>query len=99
MGCAILMGMGERERPDTLVSILKAVCDNMRSDEEKEHLKMVGRELYIRTVALPLALLRHPIAAIRAGLMIGDEETQRHDFETLRSMPQPSFLRGSQKFK
>lgn len=89
--------MRDRERTDTLVGVLKAICDDARSDESKEHMKMVGRELYIRAVHVPLALILHPIAMTRAGLMIGSKETQEKDWETLRKVPQPSFLRQRPK--
>lgn len=89
--------MRDRERKDTLAGTVRAMCRDTRSDETREFMKMLGKEAYMRFVFIPLALVRHPVAMIRAGLLIGSRESQEKDWETLRKMPQPSFIRGREK--
>lgn len=85
--------MKERARPDTLVGTIRSVWQYAKSDEAVAFRKEVAIEAYMRFVGVPLAFVFHPIALMRAGFLIGDQASQQRDWETLRSMPQPWFLR------
>ncbi len=91
--------MKDREQGDTLVDTIRTMLKEIRSEQSREDQKMVMREFYIRFVHVPLAFVLHPIAMTRVGLLIGSKESQEKDWETLRRVPQPSFLRGGQRLK
>lgn len=79
----------------TLSSMVRAMCEDMKSDQHKKNLKMIGTLLF----RAPLGGVLHPIASIRTTLIIGNKETQEKDWAALRKTPYPSFLRprGGQK--
>lgn len=91
--------MRDREPTDTLVGTLRGVWQEIRSDESREMAKMLGRVMFAIVVRVPLAFALHPVAMTRASFMIGNEETQKRDWETATKLPKLPFPRGGQRLK